>query len=147
MQRTTFNSPMRVRRLSDEFSKMLSQWPGYGDEEATIATSDWSPAVDIKEEDTRFLIVADVPGVDPNDVEVTMHNGMLSIRGERSDEKKEEKDGFRRIERSSGSFYRRFMLPDSADPEKIEAHAKNGVLEIEIGKTDKTQSKKIKVSS
>ena len=115
MQRTTFNSPMRVRRLSDEFNKMLSQWPGYGDEEATIATSDWSPAVDIKEEDARFLIIADVPGVDPNDVEVTMHNGMLSIRGERSDEKKEEKDGFRRIERSSGSFYRRFMGPGSED--------------------------------
>ena len=147
MQLTPFNTPLSARRLSDEFNKMLTHWPGYGDEEGTIATSDWSPAVDIKEDDKQFLIIADVPGVDPKDVEVTMHNGMLSIKGERSEEKKEEKDGFRRVERSSGSFYRRFMLPDSADPEKIEAHAKNGVLEIEIGKTEKMHSKKIKVSS
>jgi HSP20 family protein len=76
-----------------------------------------------------------------------MHNGMLSIKGERSEETKEEKDGFRRVERSSGSFYRRFMLPDSADPEKIEARAKNGVLEIEIGKTEKMRMKKIEVRS
>ena len=59
----------------------------------------------------------------------------------------EEKDGYRRVERSTGSFYRRFALPDSADPEKITAHAKNGVLEIEIDKTEKTQLKKIKVRS
>ena len=147
MELTRFNSPLSSRRLSDEFNKMLTQWPAFGDEDASIVTSDWTPAVDVKEEDKRFLITADIPGVDPNEVEVDMHNGMLSIKGQRSEEKKEEKDGYRRVERFSGTFYRRFMLPDSADPEKIEAHAKNGVLEIEIGKTEKMQSKKIKVQT
>lgn len=142
-----FNAPLSARRWSDEINKMLTRWPAFGDEEGNIVTSDWTPAVDVKEEDKRFLITADVPGVDPKDVEVTMHNGMLTIKGERNEEKKEERDGFRRVERSSGSFYRRFMLPDSADAEKIEAHAKNGVLEVSIGKTEKKQTKKIKVES
>ncbi len=144
---THFNTPLSVRRLSDEFNKMLTQWPAHSDEEGSNVVSNWTPAVDVKEEATRFLITADVPGVDPKDVEVTMHNGMLSIQGARSEEKKEEKDGYRRVERVSGTFYRRFMLPDSADSEKISAHAKNGVLEIEVGKTEKTQMKKIKVNS
>ncbi|MFT4585103.1 MAG: HSP20 family protein [Gammaproteobacteria bacterium] len=144
---THFNTPLSVRHLSDEFNKMLTQWPAHSDEEGSNVVSNWTPAVDVKEEATRFLITADVPGVDPEDVEVTMHNGMLSIQGARSEENKEEKDGYRRVERVSGTFYRRFMLPDSADPEKISAHAKNGVLEIEVGKTEKTQLKKIKVNS
>ena len=74
-----------------------------------------------------------------------MENGMLSIRGERKEEKKEEKDGYRRVERFSGSFYRRFMLPDTADSEKIKARANNGVLEIEIAKSKEKQSKKVKI--
>lgn len=147
MHMVPFNTPLSLRRLSDEFNKMLVQWPSLGDEGADIVTSDWTPAVDVKEENKRFLITADLPGVDPKDVEVTMHNGMLTLKGERIEEKKEEKEGYRRVERFSGSFYRRFMLPDTADPENIKARAKNGVLEIEIGKTKELQAKKIKVES
>ena len=147
MQLTPFNAPMSLRRLSDEFNKMLTRWPPFGDEEASIVTSDWTPAVDVKEEDRCFLITADLPGVDPKDVDITMQNGMLSIKGERSEEKKEEKEGYRLVERFSGSFYRRFTLPDTADPDKVKARAKNGVLEIEIGKTKEMQSKKIEVES
>ncbi|HJP36455.1 MAG TPA: Hsp20/alpha crystallin family protein [Gammaproteobacteria bacterium] len=147
MQMTPFNTQFSLRRLSDEFNKMLAQWPSVGDESADVVTSDWTPAVDVKEENKRFLITADLPGVDPKDVEVTMHNGMLTLKGERSEEKKEEKEGYRRVERFSGSFYRRFVLPDTADPDKIKARAKNGVLEVEIGKTKALESKKIKVES
>ena len=146
MQLTPFNSQKSIRRLSDEFNKMLSQWP-FGDDEQSVVTSDWTPAVDIKEEDNRFVITADLPGVDPENVDISMQNGMLTVKGERSDEKKEEKDGYRRVERFSGSFYRRFMLPDNADSEHIKAHAKNGVLEVEIGKIKDAQAKKIKVES
>ena len=145
MELTPFTGPSSLRRLSDEFNRMLSQWPSFGSMDTSIVASDWTPAVDIKEEEKRFVITADLPGVDPNDVEVTMENGMLSIRGERKEEKKEEKDGYRRVERFSGSFYRRFMLPDTADSEKIKARANNGVLEIEIAKSKEKQSKKVKI--
>lgn len=147
MQLTPFNAPTSLRRLSDEFNRMLAQWPSLGDEESSIMTSDWTPAVDVKEEDKRFLITADLPGVDPKDVEITMDRGVLTIKGERSEEKKEEKDGYRRVERFSGSFYRRFMLPDTADADKIKARANNGVLEIEVGKSKESRSKKIKVDA
>jgi HSP20 family protein len=116
-----------------------------GDESGSVVTSDWSPAVDIKEDENGFTIVADIPGVDPKDIDVHMENGMLTIKGERESEKKEEKEGYKRIERSYGSFYRRFSMPDSADADKIKAESKNGVLQISIPKQEKVQPRKISV--
>ena len=117
------------------------------DEGSSVATSDWVPAVDIKEEKDSFVIVADIPGVDPKDIEVHMENGMLTIKGEKESEKKEEREGYKRVERSFGSFYRRFSLPDSADAEKITARSNNGVLEVTIGKQEQVQPRKISVNS
>ena len=113
--------------------------------DTNLATSDWVPAVDIKENDDHFTIVADIPGVAPEDIEVQMENGVLTIKGERETEKTEEKDDYKRVERSFGSFYRRFSLPESANPESIEAKSNNGVLEITIGKQEKTEPRKISV--
>jgi HSP20 family protein len=117
------------------------------DEGSSVATSDWVPAVDIKEEKDSFVIVADIPGVDPKDIEVHMENGMLTIKGEKESEKKEEREGYKRVERSFGSFYRRFSLPDTADAEKITAKSNNGVLEVTIGKQEQVQPRKIAVDS
>ena len=116
-------------------------------EGSSVATSDWVPAVDIKEEKDSFVIVADIPGVDPKDIEVHMENGMLTIKGEKESEKKEEREGYKRVERSFGSFYRRFSLPDSADAEKISAKSNNGVLEVRIAKQEQVQPRKISVDS
>lgn len=116
-------------------------------EGSSVATSDWVPAVDIKEDADSFLIKADIPGVDPQDIEVHMENGVLTIKGEKESEKKEEKEGYKRVERTYGSFYRRFGLPDTADPEKISANSVNGVLEVRIGKQEKVQPRKISVNS
>ena len=113
--------------------------------ESSVATSDWSPAVDIKETDTEFKILADIPGVDPKDIEVHMEDGVLTIKGERESKKQEEKEGYKRIERSYGSFYRRFSMPDTANAEKISAKSVNGVLEVTIPKQEKTQPRKISV--
>ena len=118
-----------------------------GDEGSSVATSDWVPAVDIKEEKDGFVIIADIPGVDPKDIEVHMENGMLTIKGEKESEKKEEREGYKRVERSYGSFYRRFSLPDTADAEKITARSNNGVLEVTIGKQEQVQPRKISVNS
>ncbi len=118
-----------------------------GDDSSDVVTSRWRPAVDIKEEEDRFVIYADLPGVDPKNIEITMEQGVLTLKGERSEETKEEREGYKRVERVSGSFYRRFSLPDTADAERIEAEGKNGVLEITLPKQEKAQPRKINVKS
>lgn len=114
---------------------------------SSVATSNWIPAVDIEEQTDQFVITADVPGVAPEDIEITMEDGILTIKGERREERNVEQKGFRRVERVSGTFYRRFSLPDSADPERIDAHGKNGVLEILIPKGEKAKARRISVKS
>jgi HSP20 family protein len=101
--------------------------------------------VDIREEDKRFVIEADIPGVDPKDIEVNMDKGVLSIRGERKSESKTESGKYSRVERSHGVFYRRFALPDSANPDGISATGRHGVLEIEIPKKPETTPRKIDI--
>lgn len=125
---------------------MNDLWRGLPDLEASnVATSHWMPLVDLKEEPERFLIKADIPGVKPDAIEVTMENGALTIRGERSAEKEEMNEGYHRIERSRGSFYRRFAMPDTADAEHIAAHSQDGVLEIQIPKRAALKARKIEV--
>jgi len=116
------------------------------DARSSSVASHWRPAVDVKEEENRFVILADLPGVDLDDIEITTENGVLSLKGERNYEKAEENDGYKKLERAHGAFYRRFSLPDSVDEEKIEASGKNGVLEIAIPKQEKVQAKKITIS-
>ena len=114
---------------------------------SSVVTSHWRPAVDIREESDRFVIMADIPGVDPKDIEITMEQGVLSIKGERSSDKEVSHEGYRRVERVRGTFYRRFSLPDSADAEHIEAKGKDGVLEIVLPKLEKVQPRRITVKS
>lgn len=109
------------------------------------SASDWAPAVDIREESDRFLIHADIPGVDPKDIDVHMENGVLTISGNRESESKVERENYKRVERVRGSFLRRFTLPDTANAEKISAESKHGVLEVSIPKQEKLLPKKISV--
>jgi HSP20 family protein len=135
-----------LRTLRDDVNRMLAG-NLEGDDGSSVVTSRWAPAVDIKEEPDRFVIHADVPGVDPKDIEVTLDNGTLTIRGERKLETEEGEKDYRRVERLYGRFYRRFALPDTADPEKVKATGKNGVLEILIPKQAAVQPKRIEVAS
>ncbi|EXJ11438.1 Hsp20/alpha crystallin family protein [Nitrincola nitratireducens] len=116
-------------------------------EESTIATAEWTPSVDIKEESDKFLIFVDIPGVKPEDIEVSMEAGVLTVKGQKESESKTEKEGYKRVERSFGSFYRRFSLPDSANGDAINAKCKHGVLEITIPKREAVQPKRIQVLS
>ena len=137
-------------RMQEDFNQMTrwmgERFPSWLEEDSNIATSDWMPSVDIQEKDDKFVIEADIPGVDPKDIEVSMDQGMLSIRGERKTESKTEKNGYRRVECNHGIFHRRFSLPLSANPEKISAKGKNGVLQITVDKRETTKPKRIKVS-
>lgn len=135
----------KLQQLQREMGSLFDRRLITGDD-ISLTTSDWSPAVDIKEEDTRFLIVADVPGVEPDAIEVKMENGVLSIKGERQEEHKEEKEGYKRIERMHGSFHRQFTLPDTADADNITAKSHNGTLEISIPKREPvTKTRRISV--
>ncbi|MCB1612667.1 MAG: Hsp20/alpha crystallin family protein, partial [Xanthomonadales bacterium] len=115
-------------------------------DQSNVVTSQWAPHVDIKEEPGRFVIQADIPGVDPKDIEVHMEKGILSIKGERKHEAKQENEKYTRVERSHGVFYRRFALPDSADAEGISANGKHGVLEIIIPKRPETTPRRIAIN-
>ncbi len=130
----------RMQQFQREMSTMFDRRLSDKDESLPVATSDWAPAVDIKEEEKQFLISADIPGVEPEDIQVEMKNGVLTISGEKRAEHEEEKEGYKRIERSYGSFLRRFSLPDTADPDSIKAKSKNGALEVIVAKREKAPS-------
>lgn len=127
-----------MEQMRREMDRMM------GEENAATA-SDWVPAVDIKEDKGCFTITADIPGIAPKDIDIHAENGMLTIQGERENEKKEQREGYKRIERSYGNFFRRFTLPDSADTDQISAKGENGVLTITIPKRAEIQPRKIAV--
>jgi HSP20 family protein len=132
--------------LLNQLHRELGQ--GYEDDSnGSVATAEWAPAVDIKELDDRFVLHADIPGVKAEDIDVSMEKGVLTVKGEKETEAKTEHEGYKRVERSYGSFYRRFSLPDSADSEAISAKSNNGVLEIVIPKREAIMPKKITVSN
>lgn len=111
------------------------------------SVADWTPAVDIVEQKDRFIVRADVPGVDPRAIDVSMDGGVLSVSGERQTEDRSEVDGVQRYERISGRFYRRFTLPDTADAEGITAKSTNGILEISIPKQPEVRARRIAVET
>jgi len=128
-----------LRQMRKEMDDLFNR--GYLDSGQLASNSaNWVPAVDVKEEDNRFIIHADIPGVAPNDIKVKIENRVLTIQGEKKHERSESEKNFRGIERSSGSFFRQFTLPESADTDKVSAKSNNGVLELIIPKAEKTNS-------
>lgn len=133
--------------LMNQVNKLIDQAfrSSLNNDTSNIETSQWMPAVDIKEHKNQFTILADLPGVDKNDVYISMENNILTIKGSRDNTKKEEANNYFRVERVSGNFYRRFTLPDTADGSKIEAKIQKGVLEIIIPKKETAQPRLIKI--
>jgi HSP20 family protein len=129
--------------LFDRYTKAVG-WPQRGSQELTAA-GDWSPRVDISETDKEFIIKAEIPEVKKEDVKVTVDSNVLTIRGERRQEKEEKDKKFHKIERYYGSFARRFTLPDDVELTKIEAIFKDGMLNLHIPKAKEAKSKKIEV--
>ena len=135
--------------LQDDLKQVFERFFNLGEapDESSVVTSQWAPRVDIREDSHRFVILADVPGIDPQDVEIWMDKGILSIKGERSSEVNQQNDRYSRVERRYGSFHRRFALPDSANPEGITANGRHGVLEISIPKRPETTPRRIHVGA
>jgi len=106
----------------------------------------WLPAVDIREEAERYVLIADIPGVDRKDIEITLEKGVLTVRGERPTSDEDQRNGYRRRERVQGSFMRRFTLPETVDTANISATVRDGVLEVGIPKQARPEPRKVTVN-
>ena len=138
-----------LNRLQGDIDPLFARRPGVrrSPPRQPAPAGDWVPAVDIREEDTRYVIHADIPGVDPTAIEISMEHGVLTIQGERRRENGTQRQSVRRTERVSGSFVRRFSLPANADAEAISATSRHGVLEIVIPKQHRLHPKRIQVEA
>lgn len=138
----------QLEPLPSDFARLFDprNWPmNLFEEEPMVA--DWRPAVDLDEEDNEYTIRADLPGVDVKDIDVSLEDGVLTLRGERREEHKKSENGRHRVERFTGSFFRRMTLPEAADSDQVSAHFDQGVLSIRIPKSEKKQARKIKVQA
>ena len=131
-----------VSRLQKDIDRLFN-----APQTTAAASGAWLPPVDIHEESNQFVLNVDLPGVDPKTVEITSDHGVLTIRGKREETRREDREGYRRVERITGEFLRRFSLPDSVDTQNIKAKAANGVLEVAIPKLAQVQPQRITVEA
>ena len=137
-----FQETERILREMDRlFENGAGRFPG----EQAMTIAEWTPSVDISEDDKEFVVKAELPDVKKDDVKVTVDDGALTIRGERKAEKEEKGKKFHRIERSYGSFERSFTLPESTDAGKISSDFKDGVLTVHLPKNPNSKSKAIEI--
>ncbi len=135
-----------LEEMSDRLNRMFARpamWQGNGKEIMTVA--DWTPLVDISETEGEYLIKAELPEVKKEDVKVTVEDGVLTMQGERKQEKEEKGKKLHRIERSYGRFVRSFTLPDTIDEGNVKAEYADGVLKLRLPKSEKAKPKQIEV--
>lgn len=133
-----------IEPFRKEMEEMMERFFGHENGKSR-APEVWAPRVDVEETDKEILVKADLPGVDPKNVDITVEHGVLMVRGEKKEEKEEKKKNYHRVERFVGSFYRAVQLPPGADAEKVSATCANGVVTITIPKKPEAQPKKISV--
>ena len=127
-----------MNRLFDEF---------FGERRTSMAEGQWAPAVDVSETESEMVVRVELPGMTHDDIEVNLQDNVLTLKGEKKQEKKEEKENFHRLERSYGSFTRSFSLPAGVKQEDIKATFKDGVLEVSLPKTEEVKPKKIAITA
>ncbi len=133
-----------LRQIQSDLDRFFPHGVTREADEAETA-GNWLPAVDISEDEKAYHIHADLPGVSPDDIDVSMDKGMLTIKGSRQSEHTESGKDYKRVERVHGSFFRRFTLPDNVDPERIQARSNHGVLEVTVPKREEEPAKRIQV--
>ncbi|WP_102227064.1 Hsp20/alpha crystallin family protein [Acidimangrovimonas sediminis] len=140
-----------VDRLFEDFTPSFWRRPSMGPQAMMPRAGGWPmlPAVDLRERDGTYDITAELPGIDPEAIEVKLTDGILTIRGEKKEATDEENADYRLSERRYGAFQRSFTLPDSVDPDRIEAAFANGVLTVTLPKTEKARAseKRIEVKA
>jgi HSP20 family protein len=125
------------------FERFFEDWPfGF-----SSARGEWMPSVEVFETAKEIVVNAELPGMDPKNIDISLHDGVLTLRGERKREEEEKDGAFHRIERSSGAFSRSIRLPSEVDPDKVKANYKHGILKIKLPKTKEESVKKIEVKA
>lgn len=132
-----------LRDVHNDLDQWFADWLP---QSASRRANSWIPATDVVEQDDRYVIKADLPGFKNEDINMTLHDGMLTIKGERREEKDEQNEGrLHRVERYHGTFTRRIALPEAADTERVSATNRDGVLEVTIQKRETEQPKRIEI--
>ncbi|MGH8094530.1 MAG: Hsp20/alpha crystallin family protein [Chthoniobacterales bacterium] len=145
-QLTMWNPFRELDEVQNRLGSFLGgRFPRFGDGDGGLKLADWSPQVDITEDDKEYLIKADLPEMKKNEIKVNVENGVLTVSGERKTEKEEKNKKFHRIERSYGTFQRSFALPEDADGTKVAAEFKEGVLRVHLPKNPVAKPKAIEV--
>jgi len=143
----TWNQLREMDQAHNRLNPFLGGFPnrlGNG-ETHSLAVADWSPEIDISQDDHEYLLKADLPEIKKDDVRVTVEDGILCVSGERKTEKEDQKRKFHRIERSYGNFRRSFTLPEDTDSKKVTAEFHDGVLKVHLPTTPIARSKAIEV--
>ncbi len=142
-------SPAReLMNIQEEMNRLLNRFFGPSlleETELPTTTTVWQPLVDIKETNNEFIVTAELPGMKKDDIHIAYKDGVLTIEGERKQEKEEKDVNFHRVERRYGKFYRTFQLPSQIQEDKIEATYKDGVLTIVLPKAEEARAKEIEV--
>lgn len=143
MNSVKWNPFRELEDMQARLNRMLNASPNRTDE--PFAFADWAPAVDIQETDTAYSVKADLPDVKKEDIKIELHDGVLSIEGDRKKEKEEKGKKFHRIERQYGQFVRRFVLPNEVDAAMVKAEFKDGVLNVQVPKSVNGKAKSIEI--
>ncbi|HYN83637.1 MAG TPA: Hsp20/alpha crystallin family protein [Pyrinomonadaceae bacterium] len=146
MSITRYDPFRELRSLQDEVNRLFSSNLGrnFGDE--GIARGAWTPTVDIYENKDQIVLEAELPGMNREDFELTIENNVLTLRGERRFEKREETDNYHRVERAYGTFSRSFTLPQTVSGEGATAEYQNGVLRVTLHKREEVKPRRIEIS-
>ena len=135
-----------LEEMSDRLNRMFSRTStGSKNGKEALTVADWTPTVDISESEGEYLIKAELPEVKKEDVKVTLEDGVLTLTGERRQEKEEKNTKYHRMERSYGSFVRSFSLPELVDETNVKAEYKEGVLSLRLPKSEKAKPRAIEV--
>ncbi len=138
--------PFRASGLNDDMDRIFTTLFG-GGRQAPSTAGAFAPALDVEESDEHFTLHVELPGVDPDEVEITLEENVLTIAGERSFYADRTADGFRRVERSFGRFHRAVRLPDRVDADGVEATVRHGLLTITVPKAEEAKPRRIAISS
>jgi HSP20 family protein len=142
--RRPFDSFQNLRRLNSVLDEAFGTWPFQPEGSGSI-TAAWNPACDVFEDSESVKIAAELPGVKPEDVKLSLENNVLTIRGEKKQEAEERNERVHRYERSYGSFERAFMLPSTVDADKVSADYRNGILTVIVPKAERARPREIPV--
>lgn len=143
---TRYHPFQPIRSLQREIDRLFGDFrPMFGEEEEA-ASAVWAPSMDLTETEGEYIVKMDVPGVSKEDVVVSLEDKRLSVRGERREERKEESENRLALERSYGSFYRSFALPNAASEEDVAAQMNDGVLTIRVKKVEASKPRRIEIA-